>query len=92
MLVYKRDYPIPDEVPELQLVFTSWSDINFSCNITLFKYHHIIYQDEILVKFEPALINNLDDLEQRAYKQMDKIISTILGNKKVIDAFLKDDN
>ena len=92
MLVYKSDYPIPDEVSELQLAFTSWSDNNFTCNITLFKYGHIIYQDEIMVTFEPAATNNLDDLEQRAYKQMDKIISTILGNKKVIDVFLKDDN
>ena len=86
--VYRDESPSGD-IPELRLVFTAWSDRNFLCSVTILKKAAVVFSKSFDVKFDEPAPTDTAQLEQRAYRQMDGIISTILsddGVKKALEA------
>ncbi|MEW6366652.1 MAG: hypothetical protein AB1714_18640 [Acidobacteriota bacterium] len=86
--VYRDSSPSGD-IPELRLVFTSWSDRNFVGTVTIWKKAAVVFAKTFDVKFDEPSPAETAQLEQRAYRQMNGIISTILGDdgvRKVLEA------
>ena len=89
MAVHRDTNPKPQEVPELRITFTSWSDLNFDCEVTVLKANQQLLRKKYTITFDPA--EDPDDeakLEQRAYQSMDKIITSIMGDPELQNAVL----
>ena len=88
MSVY-RDTAPNLSTPELQLTFSSWTDLAFDCEVSLLANRQQLFRKTFNITFEPATSDDPAQLEQRAYKQMDKIISTIMSEEKLKGTILK---
>ena len=87
--VYQDHLPPAPDIPELRLTITSWTDSDYSCNVVLLKYGLIAFTKTESLTFEPASSDHPDILEARAYRQMDKIIETVLGDPEFKQAFFR---
>jgi len=71
--------------PAFDLSFTSWTDTQFVCDVTVMKPGEPLMQKAFAIVFDPPGFTDPKSLETRAYESLDKIFQTIFA-----DPFIKD--
>ena len=81
-------YCLPENIPELWIIFQSFNDDELQLKITVLKNGATQYEKDLVVRMMPAATRDITELQKRAYGMIDLTITTILDDPGLQTAFL----
>jgi hypothetical protein len=81
-------YCSPENIPELWIIFQSFTDEELQLKITLLKNRETQYEKDLVVRMVPAATSDITELQKRAYGMIDLTVTTILDDPGLQTALL----
>jgi hypothetical protein len=73
-------YCSPENIPELWIIFQSFTDEELQLKITVLKNRETQYEKDLIVRMATAENRNIPELQKRAYGMIDLTVTTILDD------------